>query len=230
MEALSYYAVMSLILALTWILIFVTKEKLRTEMLLISIFSIFLLPIWIATQAVGQGAVQELFSSLSFLDLIFLFSVSGIAATIFHVFFGKHYENMPKPKRKKDRDIIAHIWILAIFFGLLLFVWTTILLAVVFGLSTPVALLIAAIILTVYITSHRHDLLGDAIWSAIFTAFIVFVASTLGSAFTQTTPAIPFIQTGELIQGVSVDLIYWALALGLVLGPLYEFIRRKLLK
>ena len=230
MEALSYYAVMSLILALTWILIFIYKEELRTEMLVISIFSIFLLPIWIATQAVGQGAVQELFSSLSFLDLIFLFSVSGIAATIFHVFFGKHYSNMPKPRKKKDQDMVAHIWLLAIFFGMLLFVWTTILLTVAFDLLTPVALLIAAIIVAVYIISHRHDLLGDAIWSAIFTAFIVFIASTLGAAFTQTTPAIPFIQTNEFVNGVSVDLIYWALALGLVLGPMYEFIRRKLLK
>ena len=230
MEILSYYAVMSIILALIWILIFINKAELRTEMLVISIFSIFLLPIWIATQAVAQGAMQELFSSLSFLDLIFLFSISGIASTIFHVFFGKHYTNMPKPKRQKNRDIMAQVWILGTFFGLLLFVWVTILLAVIFGLSTPTALLIAAIIVAVYIVSHRHDLLGDAIWSAIFTAFIVFVASTLGSAFTQTTPAIPFIQSGNFIQGVSMDLIYWALALGLVLGPLYEFIRRKLLK
>jgi len=230
MEVLSYYSVMSIILALTWILIFVTKEELRREMLIISVFSIFLLPIWIATQAVGQGAVQELFSSLSFLDLLFLFSVSGIAATVFHVFFGKHYDNLPKLHRKKDRDVIAQIWILGIFFGLLLFVWTTILLGVIFNLTTPIALLIAAIIVAVYITSHRHDLLGDSIWSAIFTAFIVFVASSLGSAFTHTSPVIPFIQSNEYIQGVSVDLMYWALALGLVLGPLYEFIRRKLLK
>ncbi|MBT3230971.1 hypothetical protein HN358_04320 [Candidatus Uhrbacteria bacterium] len=230
MEALSYYSVMSLILALTWILIFVTKEELRKEMLIISIFSIFLLPIWIATQAVAAGSMQALFSSLSFLDLIFLFSVAGIASTVFHVFFGKHYQNMPKPKRKKERDVIASAWILGTFFGLLLFVWATILLTVAFGLTTSVALLIAAIILAVYITSHRHDLLGDSIWSAIFTAFIVFLASTLGSAFTSTTPVIPFIQTNEFINGVSLDLIYWALALGLVLGPLYEFIRRKLLK
>lgn len=230
MQVFSYYTVMTIILALLWILIYVSKEKLRTEMLVISIFAIFLLPVWIATQAVTQGAMQELFTSLSFLDIIFLFSTAGISATIFHAFFGKRYTDMPLSKKKKERDVIAHTWILGIFFGFLLFIWATILLSAIFHLSTAAALLIAAIILAVYIISHRHDLLGDSIWSALLTAFVVFLASSLGSAFTQTSPVIPFIQTGELVNGVPLDLIYWSLALGLILGPLYEFVRRKLLK
>lgn len=230
MEVLSYYSVMCLILTLVWILMFITKPELRREMFVLSILSLFLLPVWVITQTTGPDEIQNLFHSLSFLDLLFLFSLSGISSSIYHIFFGKHYTQMPKPKRKKDRDLLMHAWILGIFFGLLAFVWLTILFSAAFHLATPIALLIAALIVSVYIVSHRHDLLGDVIWSAVLTGFLVFIVSSLGAAFTDTTPAIPFIQTDAFIQGASLDLIYWALALGLVLGPMYEFIRHKLLK
>lgn len=229
MEVLSYYSVMTLILALTWILIFLTKPELRREILLISVLGVVLLPIWITTQISSGFRIIDDFSSVQLLDLLFLFSISGISATIYHAFFGKHYHNMPKISSKKNKDAIAQLWATRLFLSFIFFVWITILLATFFHLSIAYSILLSAIMIVIYIISHRQDLLGDSIWSAILTAIIVLLASNLGSIFTHTTPVIPFIDSGAFINGVSVDLLCWSLALGLILGPLYEFTRRKLL-
>ncbi|MFH1611222.1 MAG: hypothetical protein ABIA83_01325 [Patescibacteria group bacterium] len=227
MEVLSYYSVMTLILALTWILIFVANNKLRREIIIISLLAIFLLPVWTVTQAGTGQEMQNLFSSLAILDFLFLFSVSGISATIFHIFFGKHYHNLPKLKKQKNKQVISQFWILRIFITFLTFVWIAIFFSMLLGLSVTYSLLISAIIITVYVTCHRKDLLADSIWSALLTALIVYIASFLGSVFTHTTPVIPFIQTNEFFYGASVNLLCWAFTLGLVLGPLYEYIRHK---
>ncbi|EKD47430.1 MAG: hypothetical protein ACD_66C00065G0001 [uncultured bacterium] len=229
MEVLSYYSVMTLILALTWILIFLAKPDVRREILLISVLGVALLPIWFTTQISTGFNMMADFSSIRLLDLMFLFSVSGISATIFHVFFGKHYQNIPKIKSAKNKDAIAQWWATRLFLSFLFFIWVTILLASFFKIPMAYSILISAIMLVIYMISHRQDLLADSILSAILTAFIVLLASNLGSLFTHTTPVIPFINSGTYFYGISADLLCWALALGLVLGPLYEFTRRKLL-
>lgn len=229
MEVLSYYSVMTLILALTWILIFLAKPDVRREILLISVLGVALLPIWLTTQISTGFDMVEDFSSIRILDLLFLFSVSGISATIYHVFFGKHYENMPKIKSAKNDDAVAQWWATRLFLSFLFFIWVTILLTAFFNIPIAYSILISAIMLVIYMISHRQDLLTDSIFSAILTAFIVLLASNLGSLFTHTTPVIPFIDSGNLVYGVSADLLCWSLALGLILGPLYEFTRRKLL-
>lgn len=223
----TYYLVFSILLFFVWICIYGIKHELRREMLILGIFSLFLMPFLFTLNNIDANEMTVGFRTLSFVDLLFAFSLSGIAGTIFHALFGKHYHLLPKSERPslKDRQSYAQTWVLRFFLLFISFSWGTILLHVLFELSLPYAFLIASVIVSTYMISHRHDLLADAIWSSILTALIVFIASFIASTFTGIEIAIAPIVSSVTVLGVPADLLIWSFAAGLVLGPLYEYIR-----
>ncbi|PIX62287.1 hypothetical protein CO057_00635 [Candidatus Uhrbacteria bacterium CG_4_9_14_0_2_um_filter_41_50] len=226
----SYYFIVTLILILVWALIFATKQELRKEMIILGVLSLFLLPLAFTIQTSDEREIQHLFSSLSIMDLIFSFGISGIAGVIFHVFFGKHYHLMPIIKSAKKENELATWWVLRLFFSILFFVWITLFLALGFDLSSASAMLISAIMISIYIISHRNNLLIDSILSGVLTAMIVFLIVSLAGIFSQAPIDISFINVETYFAGVPVELLLWSLALGIVLGPLYEYTRRIELK
>lgn len=231
MEAfLTPYPTFVLILALSWFVLFLSNVELRRELIVLGVLALFLLPLTFTIHA-DETATQALFNALTFLDLIFVFTVAGIAGTIFHAMLGKHYHSIPvvKGKRSKDQHL-AQWWLLRLFFAVLFFLWGVMLLVFGFDLSLAKAVLVAAIMIAIYMVSHRHDLLLDSIVSGFLTMFIVFLAATLGSWFSADPIDIGLITSSGAIAGVPTDLLLWSLGLGIVLGPLYEYVRRVELK
>lgn len=229
MEVLfSYYNVFTAALGLFWLAIFLWQKELRREMLALGLFMIFLLPLAFTVGTVNPAILNYRFAQLSLTDVFFSFFIAGIAAAVFHATFGKHYHKLPKPKlrlRKKEEHL-AQFWMMRLFLAILIFTWGIVLLAILFQLDVTESVLLVASGFLIYLISHRRDLLADALWSALLTAMITFVAASLASVFSTTSFEITPVYSAAFVGGVPVDLLVWSSALGLALGPLYEYIRR----
>ena len=206
----------------------VTRPELRREMLVLGIFALFLLPLAFTVNTSTTDEIQQGFQALSLLDLLFSFLLAGIAGTIYHALFGKHYHKLPKAKSlvRKKQDQVAQFWLMRLFLAFLIFAWSVILLAFFFSLTMPTAVFLGAVLVAIYLVSHRQDLLVDTIASALLTAFIVFTSAWIASQFAQIDFTIAPVASSTTVLGVPADLLVWSAAIGLAIGPLYEFIRR----
>lgn len=226
MEALlSYYQILTITLAVVWLALFCGWRDLRREMLTLGAFAIFLLPLALAFSTSDVEVIQDQFAKIGVVDVIFSFLIAGIAGVSFHALLGKHYHHLPK-RRSRRQAADAQLWLMRLFLIILSFTWAVILLVVFFELSLPRAVLLAAAMLAIYITSHRRDLLADALWSAALTGLIVFLCALVSGFFSGAEFALTPVYSSATIGTVPVDLIIWSIALGLALGPLYEFVRR----
>lgn len=224
MEVFSSYEIMTGLLVVLWIALFVHERELRLEMLVLGILGLFLLPL---SFTVLQGTdVSYGFSQLTVADLLFTYVIASLAGVLFHAVLGKHYHLLPTKKHREPTESLAQWWLIRLLFALLFFVWMTLLLALAFEVSLAGSVFLAAVILSIYLVSHRHDLLYDAIVSALLTGFIVFLAGELAAVFTGLPIAISVVESSGSIGSVPNDLIIWSLGVGLILGPLYEYIRR----
>ena len=220
---ISTYGLMSLLLALLWLGLFVYEKPLRKEMLALSMLGIFLLPTSfgiLASENVAYG-----FSHLRFIDLLFTFTIAGIAGVIYHIVLGKHYHFLPSKKEKKHEELAAR-WIINLLFAFVFFLWVTLLLNLIFSISLAAAVFLSAVMLVIYLVSHRHDLLYDALASAVLTGLIVFLVAELAAFFTSQPFSGDIISTSTTVGSVPLDLILWSVGIGLLLGPIYEYIRR----
>jgi hypothetical protein len=93
------------------------------------------------------------------------------------------------------------------------------------GVTAPYATIVCAVLFVLYFITHRHDLLIDSIWSGFLTTFVVVLAGTIAASVTEVEYVISPIRSHDLVLGVPFDLLLWAIACGLALGPIYEFIR-----
>lgn len=224
MEVFSSYEIMTGLLVVLWIALFVHERELRLEMLVLGILGLFLLPL---SFTVLQGTdVSYGFSQLTVADLLFTYVIASLAGVLFHAVLGKHYHLLPTKKHREPTESLAQWWLIRLLFALLFFVWMTLLLALAFEVSLAGSVFLAAVMLSIYLVSHRHDLLYDAIVSALLTGFIVFLAGELAAVFTGLPIAISVVESSGSIGSVPNDLIIWSLGVGLILGPLYEYIRR----
>ncbi len=233
MEALlSYYQIIVYSLACVWTLIMLTRPELRREMLVLGVLALFLLPLAFTVNTSTTDEVQQGFQSLTLLDLLFSFFLAGIAGSIYHAVFGKHYQNLPrtKPLVRTETDQVAQFWFMRLFLAFLIFAWSVILLSFFFSLTIPSAVLLGGVLVAVYLLSHRNDLLVDALASAVLTAFVVFLSAWVASQFAQIDFTIAPVVSTSTVLGVPADLLIWSAALGLAIGPMYEFIRRFELK
>lgn len=232
MEAmLSYYQIIVFSLSLVWFLIIVIKPELRREMLILGTFSLFLLPLaFTVNEGFGSNAPGA-FVELSLMDLIFSFVLAGIAGGIFHTIFGKHYHRLPKIKPMvRTKEPFAQFWFIRLFLAFMVFTWGVVLLSFLFGLNIATATLFSSIVVALYILSSRKDLLIDSLVSALLTGFIVFIAAWIASSFSAIDFTISPISSTSTFLAVPIDLLLWSGAIGLAIGPLYEFIRRFELK
>lgn len=215
----SQFQLITAIISAIWLWIFINKVEVRREMIILGLFSIFLMPIVLVVSNFGVSEIINQFKLLSIFEIIFTFGLAGIAGTIFHVLFGKHYHVLPKMRLRKifKGESVSQFWLMKTLIAVLLMVWITIFLVLALNINETTAFFFSAIILAIYVISHRLDLFADAIWSAVLTTFIVFLASGLANLFTDTDA-----ETSELLL--------FAFALGISLGPLYEYFRKFNLK
>ena len=225
MEAFfNFYTITTILLLIVWTGLFYFSHNTRREMLILGIAAVFLMPLVFTVSQLPTEVVADGFQLVTIIDLLFTFSLAGIAGVSYHAIFGKHYHKLPRAERTKTPFGSQH-WLLRLFFFFTIFVWAVLLIHLFFSLTIPVAFLIASVMMAIYTISHRHDLLLDALWSSFLTAFIVFFSTTLASFFTATDISITPVTSNQYILDVPVDLIFWSLAAGLALGPLYEYIR-----
>lgn len=80
--------------------------------------------------------------------------------------------------------------------------------------------------MAVYIIVHRHDLLTDVLLSGLLTGLVAFIAGTVAILGSSVDFQSMLIAEHGRIGNVPLDLVTWAIAFGIALGPLYEYIRR----
>lgn len=228
-DAFSFYGLVTVLLGLVWAIIFSLNPKLREEQLILGILAVFLLPFIFIIRLLDATTLSLDFSALSTIDLGFAFFLAGIAGTIFHATFGRHYHHLPvhenHPLHNPNKKI-AQTWIAKLFLMLLLFCWAMVFLTVGLEVTTPYALIVSAIIFLIYFLSYRHDLLVDSLWSGFLTTFIVLMAGIIASATIGTEFSLSMIRSQDTVFGVPVDMLLWAVACGIALGPIYEFVRK----
>ena len=219
-------------LSLLWILFYIARPETRREMTILSVLALFLLPLTFTLGGADPQEVREGFGAVRASDLLFLFTAAGVSSVLFHAFFGKHYHALPKTKRASlsKKDSHANMWILRLTLTLLFLSWGTLLIHILFSLALAPSLVLASIMLAIYIASHRHDLLMDAVWSGLLTAFTVGLAASVAASLAPDSLTFPFTREAYLLGGISIDLLLWSFAIGITLGPLYEYSRRLTLK
>lgn len=214
------------LLIVVWAIIFILHREVRREMLLLSICAFFLAPVIITVRGGDAALVAERFSGIHLLDLFFAFAVAGLAGSLYHTIFGKHYHRLPKIQRAKTDDTLVQIWLIRLFIGTLVFLWGIVLSVVIFDLTPAPAALATSIVMAVYIIVHRHDLLVDTLLSGLLTGLVAFIAGAIAILGSPIGFESTLIAEHGYLWNVPVDLITWSAAFGLGLGPLYEYIRR----
>ncbi len=228
-DFISFYGLTTTILGLVWAVIFSLNENLRREQLVLGLLAVCLLPFFFIAQSIDATTLGLDFGQLTVIDLSFAFFLAGIAGTIFHATFGRNYHHLPThekyPFQKNKNANITQIWIARFFLMLLLFFWAIVFLTVGVEVTTPYAIVVCAVVFVLYFLSHRHDLLVDSIWSGFLTTFVVLIAGVIATTATEVEFTLSPIRGYDTVLGVPVDLLLWAVACGIALGPIYEFIR-----
>lgn len=228
---LEAFTIFTIIVLIVWLALFVSKRELRREMLIVSICAFFLAPVIMTVKGGDPNLVAQRFAGLQFMDLLFSFGVAGLAASVFHGIFGKHYHRLPKPMRRKAEDgTLMQIWLIRVFVATLLFLWGIVFCVFAFDLSPAPAALVTSVIMAVYMVVHRHDLVIDCLASAALMGLVAYIAAAVALFLTPEDFSSVFIVEHGRIGHVPTDLVTWSVAFGLALGPLYEYIRRLAVK
>lgn len=225
------FALLSILLTLVWIFVFIKHKDLREEMGILSICAFFLAPVIITVKGGDPNVIAARFNGIQFMDLLFAFSVAGLAGTFYHAIFGKHYHRLPKLRHTKAQDgILVQIWLIRLFVATLLFLWGIVFCVFAFDLTPAPAALATAIVMAVYIIIHRHDLVVDALLSALLMGVITYITAAIALLGSPDDFASTIIAENGYVGNVPMDILTWSVAFGLALGPLYEYIRRLAVK
>lgn len=228
---ISAFSLLAILLTLVWIVVFVRNRDLRQEMGILSICAFFLAPVIVTVKGGNPDAIALRFSGIHFVDLLFAFSIAGLAGTFYHALFGKHYHRLPKLRYKKANDgTLVQIWLIRLFVATLLFLWGIVFSVFAFDLTPAAGALGTAVIMAVYIIIHRHDLLVDALLSALLMGVITYMTAAVALFGTTDDFTSVLIGGTGYVGHVPVDILTWSVAFGLALGPLYEYIRRLAVK
>ena len=208
---------------IVWLILFMLRKDLRKEMLLMSVL---IAPL---------GPLSELFYLRDYWqpqiftgwvigieDLLFAFSIGGIAGVAYEVFFGKRYAKRHLHKRSYFMLGIVVFGVLWMIFGNLVLGFNSI------YVSTAGFLLIGLAMLVV-----RHDLLRDALISGLLVGVLMFIFYLLfiplHTGIIQEWWLLDNL-SGVLIFGVPLEELMWGFGWGFVAGPVYEFINGLRLK
>ena len=99
---ISAFSLLAVLLTVVWLVVFLRNKELRQEMSILSICAFFLAPVIITVKGGNPDVIAMRFSGMHFVDLLFAFSVAGLAGTFYHALFGKHYHRLPKLQHKKS--------------------------------------------------------------------------------------------------------------------------------
>lgn len=223
----------SLILFLVWLAFLFASKETRKEQLIMSVVGLVLAPALLLIAGSNYRAiVPDQSFSFGIEDLLFTFSLFGIASIIYHVLLGKHVHKF-KGDRLRLKNPAAH-WIAHLI--LLLGSWVCLSLGaiVVFSIAPVQALLFGGALIGTYIIASRNDLLVDALLSGFMTTILVFLVEQLFFIRLFPNIATNYWEWSTLskfiIGGIPLEELLWAGIVGFTIGPMYEWLRRYSIK
>ena len=223
----------ALFLFVIWLLLILVSKETRKEQIIMSIIGLLAAP---SLVFIASTDYQQLINNqpipFSVEDVLFSFSLFGIASIIYHVLLGKHMHKF-RGKRLKIKNPAFHF---LFHFAFVLGVWACLALGSVllFQLDVIHAFILGGLIVGIYIIAERHDLLLDAVMSGIMMALLIFFVEHIfffrlfpdtSTHFWQWSTVSTFFLTN-----VPVVEIIWATVVGFTIGPMYEWLRQRALK
>jgi hypothetical protein len=222
----------SIVLFIIWLAILLFSNETRREQVIMSVVGLVLSPAVLVIVAEDyRQLVSDTASVVGIEDLIFAFSLFGIAAVIYQVLIGKHAHKLRKGRYEMEH--VGH-WIAHLVLVLGIWAFASLLFIHVFEISSINALIVGGLLVGIYIIADRHDLMMNALLSGLFLAALVFMTEQIffvrlfpvdAAGFWQLDAAATF-----LIGGVPLQELIWAATVGFAIGPLYEWLRRIELK
>ncbi len=226
------YLLSSLCLFLVWLAFLLFSHRTRREQLIMSVVGLVLAPgiLFLATSDY-RATVSDNLANLGIEDLLFSFSLFGIASVIYEVLVGKHIHKL---KRGKQNVSSALHWFLHLVLTLGIWVFISLLLIDLFQLNSLRALIVGGLMIGIYFIADRKDLLLDALLSGLFTTILVFIIEEIFFLRLFPSDTGTFFQlshiTTAFVGGVPLEELLWAAVVGFTIGPMYEWLRRYELK
>jgi hypothetical protein len=161
-------------------------------------------------------------------DLLFGFSLFGIAAIIYHVLLGKHIHKFRGERLRLNNPAIHYLSHLVLILG----VWVCLAFGsmIFFDLSPLYSLMIGGLFIGIYLLINRHDLLVDALLSGLMTSVLVFLVEQFYVVRLYPTMMSNIFSWDTLFIFLTRDLVFeqflWATVVGFTIGPLYEWLRQ----
>jgi hypothetical protein len=227
------FLIVSLVLFVVWLIFFLFVTQTKREQLIMSVVGLVLAPgVLLVVANDYRNMISDTMSGVGLEDLLFSFSLFGIAAVIYQALVGKHAHKI-KGERFRHPHPAVH-WYVHLVLVLGLWAFVSLLFMDIFELASIRALIIGGLLIGVYVIADRHDLLLDALLSGLFTALLVFLTEQIFFARLFPEAVNQFWRfdqmTTFLIGGIPLEELLWAAVVGFTIGPLYEWLRRYELK
>ncbi|MFA4845734.1 MAG: lycopene cyclase domain-containing protein [Patescibacteria group bacterium] len=225
---MSSFLIVSLVLFVLWLTIMLFSSETRREQVIMSIVGLVLSPgILIIVASDFRSVIADGSSTIGIEDLLFAFSLFGIAAVIYQVLVGHHAHKLRGADFESKH--IGH-WIGHLILILGLWAFASLLMIHVFALSTIHSLIVGGLLIGMYVIAERHDLLMNALLSGLFVAALVFITEQIFFVRLFPLDASTFWQWNALskfvIGGIPLEEIMWAAVVGFTIGPMYEWLRK----
>jgi len=208
-----------------WLFLYFFRKVLRRELLTVSMLFAVVAPISEIIYLRNYWRPQTLFSGIYLFhypvpvleDFLFGFFIGGIASVIYEEMWGKRISNR--------RNRTHHwVWFIPSLFGLSFLV--LVLSIGVFNFNAVYANILVFAVCSLVMLAYRQDLWLDSLMSGILVGCIMLLAYAI---FLKAYPGI--IQkwwlmnnlSGFTLMGVPVEEFLWAFGMGMMAGPLYEF-------
>jgi len=211
------YLLGNLFFVLIWFILFLYRRDLRKEML---VMSFIIMPMGPLTEFfyLRDYWRPELFNgwAVGIEDLLFAFTIGGIAAVIYEEFFSKKYLKKHLALHPKWMFVIFPLGYAWMFLG-----------NIVLGFNSIYISISGLLIFGIPMLFFRHDLLKNAVFSGLFMGlfmlvfYIFFIA--IFNGVIQRWWLLGNI-SGILILGVPIEELMWGFSCGFFVGPTYEFI------
>ena len=216
-----------------WLLLILVSKKTRKEQIIMSLIGLLAAPslIFIATTDY-QLMISSQPIAFGIDDLLFSFSLFGIAAIIYHVLLDKHMSKL-RGKRITFKNPATHFLLHLI---LILGVWACLSLGamLLFQINVVHGVMLGALMIGIYIIADRHDLIWDAILSGLMMAILLFCLEYIFFARLSPDVGLHLFQWNAMsswfVNGIPLDEIVWAAVVGFTIGPMYEWLRLEALK
>ncbi len=227
------FFIAALVLFIVWLVLFLFSNSTRREQVMMSIVGLVLAPgALIVVSNDYRHVISNTIAGVGLEDLLFSFSLFGIAAVVYQVILGAHVHKLQGKRWTHEHPAVHWYAHLLVVLGLWGFI--SLLLIHVFELASIRALIVGGLLVGVYAIADRRDLLLDALLSGLFTATLVFLIEQIFFVRLFPEAAEAFWRFDQmtlfLIGGIPLEEIIWAAVIGFTIGPMYEWLRRYELK